>query len=400
MKKIKSLFVREFDEGHRVNITPEVTKGYEWVLRGEGVATRKWDGTCTLIENGEISRRYDCKKGKTPPEGFVPADEPDPITGHWPGWVKIDKYNPKGDEKFYVEAYINTFGSIDAVPENGTYELCGPKFLGNPEKLEKHIFIKHGNLILEDVPRTFEGIRNYLQNHYIEGIVFHRNDGSGDMCKIKRVDFGFEWNGKTSKRGCCNMRMVNEYAEAMNLKSWKKTTKKKYSVYVCMPKLGTKVYNHLEDVWYETSEKKPFVLSGTAGEQWVIDPAKLFKTYQLPTGNILDLEYLKTKGHPYKVDWFKIETKADGVVNWALFVPKSVKLGVPTSWGDVLTANRSGVPHGMGDYLVCVDNCGMPNLSDMWVVNGEIFPKTYDMRAFPGKSLNVVGEPPIPKSIL
>lgn len=197
MKKIKSLFVREF-EGHRiVNVTEEVTPGNEWVLNGEGTATRKWDGTCTLINKGQILRRYDCKKGKTPPAGFIPADNPDPVTGHWPGWLHIDKYAPKGDEKFFVEAFINTFGSIDEMPEDGTYELCGPKINGNPEKLDAHKFIKHGDVVY-DVPRTFEGIRDFLKENYIEGLVFHR--GNGDMCKIKRVDFGFEWNGKTTKR--------------------------------------------------------------------------------------------------------------------------------------------------------------------------------------------------------
>ena len=199
MKKMKSLFVREFSEGHSVKVTPVVAEGYDWVIKGEGVATRKWDGTCSLIENGDISRRYDCKKGKTPPIGFVPADNPDPVTGHWPGWVKIDKFNPKGDEKFFVEAYKNTFGSLDVIPENGTYELCGPKINGNPEKLDKHVFIKHGAEIL-NTPRDLDGIRQFLMDNNIEGIVFHRNDGSGDMCKIKRVDFGLEWNGKTTKR--------------------------------------------------------------------------------------------------------------------------------------------------------------------------------------------------------
>lgn len=199
MKKIKSLYVRQFDNKHNVTITKEVAEGCDWVLRGEGIATRKWDGTCTLIENGEISRRYDCKKGKKPPIGFIPTSDPDPITGHWPGWVKIDKFNPKGDEKFFVEGYINTFGSLDTIPEDGTYELCGPKINSNPEKLDKHILIKHGEEVLE-VPRTFDGIRDFLANHNIEGVVFHRKNNTNDMCKIKRVDFGFEWNGKTKKR--------------------------------------------------------------------------------------------------------------------------------------------------------------------------------------------------------
>ena len=42
-----------------------------------------------------------------------------------------------------------------------------------------------------DVPRTFEGLRDYLEKHEIEGIVFWK-DGE-PQCKIKRSDFGFKW---------------------------------------------------------------------------------------------------------------------------------------------------------------------------------------------------------------
>ena len=52
--------------------------------------------------------------------------------------------------------------------------------------------MKHGEHILADVPRSFEGIKDYLQEHYIEGIVFWK-DGE-PRCKIKRSDFGFKWN--------------------------------------------------------------------------------------------------------------------------------------------------------------------------------------------------------------
>lgn len=62
---------------------------------------------------------------------------------------------------------------------------------------ELQLFIKYGEEIL-NVPRDFEGIKEFLNTHYIEGIVFHRDNG--DMCKVKRVDFGFEWNGKVTKR--------------------------------------------------------------------------------------------------------------------------------------------------------------------------------------------------------
>ena len=44
----------------------------------------------------------------------------------------------------------------------------------------------------------YEGIKQYLEEHYIEGIVFYR--GNGEMCKIKRSDFGFEWNRKKKSK--------------------------------------------------------------------------------------------------------------------------------------------------------------------------------------------------------
>ena len=37
-----------------------------------------------------------------------------------------------------------------------------------------------------------DAIKDYLQEHYIEGIVFWK-DGE-PRCKIKRGDFGFKWN--------------------------------------------------------------------------------------------------------------------------------------------------------------------------------------------------------------
>ena len=74
---------------------------------------------------------------------------------------------------------------------DGTYELCGPHFNSNREKLDHDAFFRHGDIVLEGVPRDFNGIRAYLEMHNIEGIVFHR--GNGEMCKIKRSDFGFRW---------------------------------------------------------------------------------------------------------------------------------------------------------------------------------------------------------------
>lgn len=185
MKKIPTLFKR--DNGLPNNpVLNEVNHGCEWVLAGEGVATHKWDGTCCMIKEGVMFKRYDAKKGKTPPDGFIPAQEPDPITGHWPGWLEV---TGKPEDKYFVEGmkHASAGGSLP----DGTYELIGPKVNNNKDGVGEHTLIAHGNSEYNDFPRTFEGIRSFLENFKGEGVVFHHPDGR--MCKIKRRDFGFKW---------------------------------------------------------------------------------------------------------------------------------------------------------------------------------------------------------------
>ena len=185
MKKIPTLFVRKFFPDHSFILTDKVTPGYEWVLKGEGLATVKIDGSCTAIIDGVFYRRYDAKQGKKPPEGAIACSEPDPITGHWPHWIKVDKDDKQGH--WFYEAYLNASGKS---LQDGTYEAIGPHFQDNPYKLEKDTLERHGEKVIE-VPRTFEGLKKYLEENYIEGIVFWK-DGQ-PQCKIKRRDFGYPW---------------------------------------------------------------------------------------------------------------------------------------------------------------------------------------------------------------
>ncbi len=118
MKKIISLFQRNYDTDRLVR--DEVTPGAEWVLAGEGVPTRKFDGTCCMVRDGKLYKRHDVKRGKTAPPDFEPAQDPDPVTGHLPGWL------PVGDgpeDKWHREAWQAQFPWL----RDGTYELCGPK---------------------------------------------------------------------------------------------------------------------------------------------------------------------------------------------------------------------------------------------------------------------------------
>lgn len=210
------LFVREFHGRNSHTITDQVTPGCEWVLAGEGVATVKWDGTACLVKDGTLWKRYDAKVNpktgmhKEPPPGALPCDpEPDPVTGHWPHWVRVDPDKP--EDRRHVEAW-QSFTGLD----EGTYELVGPAVNGNPHCVWSHKLIKHGEseIVLPD--RTFEGLRAFLADFFYEGVVFHHPDGR--MCKIRRADFGFPWPlrprvfplGFSSCSGCAAHFQVDE----------------------------------------------------------------------------------------------------------------------------------------------------------------------------------------------
>ena len=185
MKKMPTLFEREFENHHVKRVLNKVHPDCLWVINGEGYATEKIDGTCCMIKDNQIYKRFDLKKGRKLPLNAIPCqDEADPITGHFPHWVLCDEKNPSDIH------HINAFKKQGHL-EDGTYELIGKHINGNAYDMDDDVLERHGIRILKDVPRDYEGIKEYLKNHYIEGIVFYR--GNGEMCKIKRSDFGFFW---------------------------------------------------------------------------------------------------------------------------------------------------------------------------------------------------------------
>ena len=184
MKKIISLFQRNYD-GDRL-VRDEIVPGAEWVMAGEGTATRKWDGTCCMVRDGKLYKRYDAKKGKQPPAGFEPAQEPDDKTGHWPGWLAV---GDGPEDRWHRDAWAQYPDGL----ADGTYELIGPKVQGNPEGAEGHALLLHGDVDLDAFdppPRSYAGLRDYLAARDMEGIVWHHPDGR--MVKIKAKDFGLK----------------------------------------------------------------------------------------------------------------------------------------------------------------------------------------------------------------
>src|SRR5438132_5118919 len=166
MRKIISLFQRNYDTDHRVR--NEVVPGAEWVLAGEGLATRKLDGTCCLIRDGKLYKRYEVKPGVKPPVNFESANEIDELTGKQQGWI------PVGDgkeDKWHREAFESLVAVSGFNRAYGTYELVGTKIQGDPEHWGCHALIAHRSLglrLIEDCPRDFDGIREYLQTRDIE----------------------------------------------------------------------------------------------------------------------------------------------------------------------------------------------------------------------------------------
>lgn len=180
MKKIPTIFKRNPE--NLKEILHDHNDGCEWVFNGEGVATRKYDGTCCRVLDGELWKRRELKKHKVRPKNFVIADF-DVVTGKTVGWVLVSPENK--EDKWHVEAFK------DKSLSDGTYELCGAKVQGNPEKYESHTLISHDSAIEYDLlDRSYDGIRDFMKDMDIEGIVFHHEDGR--MAKIKKRDYGLK----------------------------------------------------------------------------------------------------------------------------------------------------------------------------------------------------------------
>jgi len=193
MKKIPNLFRRDHRAtGQAALVRNEVMPESEWVINGEGIATRKWDGWGCRILDGDIAKRYEVKPGKKQPPNFEPCCEVDPLTGKQQGWVPV---GPGPEDQYFREAFdaaselfedLASHGQGTYVP-SGTYELCGPKVQSNREGFDSHMLVPHGKHLMYP-PRTYAALREWLRPLDIEGIVWRHPDGR--MVKSRKEDFG------------------------------------------------------------------------------------------------------------------------------------------------------------------------------------------------------------------
>ena len=179
MNKIPTLFRR--DPQDRKRVLPEANPECQWVLDGEGTPTRKYDGTCVLLdEDGIWWARREVRPARVRPPGYRPVMT-DEATGKTVGWEPIAQ---SSYAKYHAEA-------LAAAPEPrkpGTYELIGPKINGNPEGVPGHELVAHDDAEEFDTPRDLDGLRAWLLAHpRYEGIVWHHPDGR--RAKLKNRDF-------------------------------------------------------------------------------------------------------------------------------------------------------------------------------------------------------------------
>lgn len=219
MKSIPTLFLRDRVSRLAVN---KVYKTVDWVLNSKGTPTRKWDGVAILVDKGSVYHRIEWHAGQPVPNGFIKCQDvnikyPDASI---PGWAPVAlrfMTNPLTvDERALQTAwilYINDLKQeailkaaktpeivnkyappkkdIEWTVPDGTYELCGPDIRGNHEDLSHAKLYRHGVHPISHVPRTFEGLKKFLETYEGEGIVWHYKLGDViHMAKLKRTDFG------------------------------------------------------------------------------------------------------------------------------------------------------------------------------------------------------------------
>lgn len=180
MRKTPTLYLRDMENRGKLTSTPN--PACQWVFDGEGVATRKYDGTCVMLDSDHYWwTRREVKPRRVAPVGYQLLDI-DPNTHKQIGW------EPASNSPFYW--FLNEAARIcGPIWQPGTYELCGPHINGNPEGYDQPTLIRHADAeIIDNVPTGFDALNEFLRTFPHEGIVWHHEDGS--MAKIKRRDFG------------------------------------------------------------------------------------------------------------------------------------------------------------------------------------------------------------------
>lgn len=166
------------------------------------------------------------------------------------------------------------------------------------------------------------------------------------------------------------------------LNNFKRVKKKAHYIKWRIGCPGEVIYNKLYDVKYIVDKHECVVMQGTQGELYVTTLNKLKNDYIITIkSDKLGQEIDRAFNHMQKGKWFRGTARVGKKYYWATKVPYFTSAEIITKSGIRMKANTS-ILSGSGDFIVCTDMDGKPNLNDAWIVNGTVFLGTYDHRKF------------------
>ena len=167
---------------------------------------------------------------------------------------------------------------------------------------------------------------------------------------------------------------------------YQRCEKKNYIIECCIPPKDIEIYNHLEDSHCNINNISRVLMRGLLNEIWLIDLETLMNSYRFMSGEEITMETLQQKGRMIDdeliMNWQEI-IKKSATDKYCQFIPKMYKFEIKTKYNTTLHINSENSPsnHGDGDYIMCsIKKDGTPDLSNMWVVDGNVFEKTYKIK--------------------
>lgn len=156
---------------------------------------------------------------------------------------------------------------------------------------------------------------------------------------------------------------------------WFRTAKTKRTMQAMMVSRETVFENEFEVVRYTVRDDgETVVLKGSCGEMLASRLPAVVSAYTKPDGSEIRAEDFAIRDKT-----IDIVTRTDPGAYFAMRIPKEISVTVTTARGDVLHSNLPNTEHGEGDYLVCrAGGNAAPDLSDVWILNGIIFPAYYE----------------------
>lgn len=162
--------------------------------------------------------------------------------------------------------------------------------------------------------------------------------------------------------------------------NWARAKRKPCVVKFYIPTLGTVVYNKFDEAYYKTSEDKVGVLLDSMGGERTISVKEVCKDYRFIDGCVISAPELSRMTVNGKLSPINIVPKGEMELFGAIRIPvrEFRDMHYDAITGERYSINHSGIEHGMGDVVMCRLNLrGLPDLSDLWVVNGMVFDAEY-----------------------